>query len=83
MQVYVPISAKISPPARSIGPKSTAVARPQFDFAAGVRALPSGQVVAQLRDTINVHLDQQRFAQVNKKNLVYQGGVVLAPGITI
>ena len=41
---------------------------------------PSGQIVAQLRDTINVHLDEQRFEQVHQSNLVYQGGVVLSPG---
>ena len=52
----------------------------EFDFAAEVRAVPSGQIVAQLRDTINVHLDQQRFQQVHQTNLVYQGGVVLSPG---
>ena len=51
----------------------------QFDFAVDVRALPSGQAVAQLRDTTQVNLDPQRFAEINKKNLLYQGGVV-SPG---
>jgi hypothetical protein len=36
--------------------------------------------VAQLRDTITVHLDPERFQQVSQTNLQYQGGVVLAPG---
>jgi len=42
--------------------------------------VPSGRTVAELRDTIRVRLDEQRFAQVSRSNLVYQGGVVLAPG---
>ena len=36
--------------------------------------------MAQLRDTINVRLDEQRFQQVNQTSLVYQGGLVLSPG---
>jgi VWFA-related protein len=78
-QVYVPISAKLSSTALDWAQKHdrhTAA----FDFAAEVLAEPSGQSVAQLRDTITVQLDEQRFQQVNRSNLVYQGGVVLAPG---
>ena len=79
-QVYVPISAKLSSSAldwaRKHGRREA-----EFDFAAEVRAVPSGQSVASLRDTITVHLDEQRFQQVNRSSLVYQGGVVLAPGI--
>jgi VWFA-related protein len=77
-QVYVPISAKLSSSALDWAQKHN-LHEAAFDFAAEVRT-PSGQNVAALRDTITVHLDEQRFQQVNRTNLVYQGGVVLAPG---
>jgi VWFA-related protein len=78
-QVYVPISAKLSSSALDWAQKRGR-RQAEFDFAAEVRSVPAGQIVAQLRDTINVRLDQQRFEQVHQSNLVYQGGVVLAPG---
>ncbi len=78
-QVYVPISAKLSSSALDWAQKHDRH-EAAFDFAAEVLAVPSGQSVAQLRDTITVHLDEERFQQVNRSNLVYQGGVVLAPG---
>ena len=78
-QVYVPISAKLSSSALDWAQKHGRH-EAEFDFAAEVRAIPSGQSVAALRDTITVHLDDQRFQQVNRSSLVYQGGVVLAPG---
>jgi len=78
-QVYVPISAKLSPRALDWAQKHDRH-EAAFDFAAQVLAIPSNQSVAELRDTINVRLDQQRYAQVTRSNLVYQGGVVLSPG---
>jgi hypothetical protein len=45
-----------------------------------VRAMPSGQEAAELRDTVHVRLDNQRYEQVSQTNLVYEGGVVLPPG---
>jgi VWFA-related protein len=78
-QTYVPIAAKISASALEWAEKH-GHRQAQFDFAVDVRALPSGRAVAQLRDTTQVNLDPQRFAEINKKNLLYQGGVVLAPG---
>jgi VWFA-related protein len=78
-QVYIPISAKLSSTALEWAQKHGR-RQAEFDFAAEVRAAPSGQIVAQLRDTINVRLDQQLFEHVRQSNLVYQGGVVLAPG---
>src|SRR5579862_536263 len=78
-QAYVPISTKLSPLALDWAQKHDR-REAAFDFAVEVRAVPSSQSVAALRDTINVRLDQQRFAQVNRSSLVYQGGVVLAPG---
>jgi VWFA-related protein len=78
-QVYVPISAKLSSHALDWAQKHNRH-EAAFDFAAEVLAVPSNQSVAQLRDTISVRLDPQRYAQVSRSNLVYQGGVVLSPG---
>ncbi len=78
-QAYVPIAAKLSSTALDWAKKHSR-REAQFDFAAEVRAVPSGLIVAQLRDTITVHLDEQRYQQVSRTDLVYQGGVVLAPG---
>lgn len=78
-QAYVPIAAKLSSSALDWAKKHDRH-EAAFDFAAEVRAVPSGQIVAQLRDTITVHLDEQRYQQVSRSDLVYQGGVVLAPG---
>lgn len=39
-----------------------------------------GPAMAQLRDTITVHLDPERYQQLSQANLQYQGGVILAPG---
>jgi VWFA-related protein len=78
-QIYVPISAKLSSNALDWAQKHDR-REASFDFAAEVRTVPSGQSVASLRDTITVHLDEQRFQQVTRSNLIYQGGVVLTPG---
>ncbi|MGC2330952.1 MAG: VWA domain-containing protein [Candidatus Acidiferrales bacterium] len=78
-QVYVPISAKLSSSALEWAQKR-GLHTAEFDFAAEVKGVPSGQTVAALRDTITVHLDEQQYQQVTHNNLVYQGGVVLAPG---
>jgi VWFA-related protein len=78
-QAYVPIAAKLSSSALDWAKKHDRH-EAAFDFAAEVRAVPSGLIMAQLRDTITVHLDEQRYQQVSRSDLVYQGGVVLAPG---
>lgn len=78
-QVYVPIAAKLSSRALDWA-EEHGRHEAAFDFAAEVRAVPSGRSVAQLRDTINVRLEAARFLQVSQSNLLYQGGVVLAPG---
>jgi VWFA-related protein len=78
-QSYVPISTKLSPRALDWAQKHDR-REAAFDFAVEVRAIPSGQSVAALRDTISVRLDPQRFEEVSRSSLVYQGGVVLAPG---
>ena len=78
-QVYVPVAAKLSSSALDWA-KKRGDRQAEFDFAAEVRAVPSRAIVSQLRDTITVHLDEQRFQQVSQSSLVYQGGMVLAPG---
>lgn len=78
-QIYVPISAKLSSTALDWAKKHNR-REAAFDFAAQVRAVPSEQIVAGLRDTITVHLDEEQYQQVSRSALVYQGGVVLAPG---
>jgi VWFA-related protein len=78
-QAYVPIAAKIASSALDWAQMHNKQ-HAEFDFAVEVRAVPSGQVVAQLRDTITVNLEAEHFGQVRHSNLLYQGGVVLAPG---
>src|SRR5271156_2216830 len=78
-QAYVPIAAKIASSALDWAQKHNKQ-HAEFDFAVEVRAVPSAQIVAQLRDTITVNLDAEHFEQVRHSNLLYQGGVVLAPG---
>jgi VWFA-related protein len=78
-QTYVPIAAKISASALDWAEKH-GNRQAEFDFAVQVRAVSSGQVVAELHDTTQVKLDAERFQEINKKNLLYQGGVLLAPG---
>ncbi|HEY2645686.1 MAG TPA: hypothetical protein VGI34_01870, partial [Candidatus Acidoferrales bacterium] len=78
-QVFVPISAKLSPSAlqwaEKRGSRETA-----FDFAAEVRDGKSNRVVGALRDTITVKIDAQHFQDIQQQSLVYQGGIILAPG---
>src|SRR6202453_5066455 len=78
-QSYVPIAAKIASSALDWAQKHNKQ-HAEFDFAVEVRAVPSSQIVAQLRDTITVNLDAEHFEQVRHSNLLYQGGVFLAPG---
>jgi len=78
-QIYAPISAKLSSATLDWAEKHGR-REASFDFAAEVRVKPSGRSVAQLQDTINVKLDIERFQQVSQTNLLYQGGVILAPG---
>ncbi len=52
----------------------------QFDFAAEVREAKTGRSVAALQDTITVHLGSEHFEQYANRALLYQGGVILAPG---
>jgi VWFA-related protein len=78
-QVFVPIDAKLAPSAlqwaKKRGSRETA-----FDFAAEVRDAKSNRVVGALRDTITVKIDTEHFQDIQQHSLVYQGGIILAPG---
>jgi VWFA-related protein len=78
-QVFVPIDAKLAPSAlqwaQKRGSRETA-----FDFAAEVRDAKSNRVVGALRDTITVKIDAEHFQDIQQHALVYQGGMILAPG---
>jgi hypothetical protein len=77
--VFVPISAKLAPSAlqwaQKRGSRETA-----FDFAAEVHDAKSNRVVGALRDTITVKIDKEHFQDIQQHSLVYQGGIILAPG---
>ena len=78
-QVFVPIVAKLASSAlqwaQKRGSHETA-----FDFAAEVRDAKSNRVVGALRDTITVKIDAEHFQDISQRSLVYQGGIILAPG---
>jgi VWFA-related protein len=78
-QVFVPIAAKLAPSAlqwaQKRGSRETA-----FDFAAEVRDAKSNRVMGALRDTITVKIDMEHFQDIQQHSLIYQGGIVLAPG---
>ena len=78
-QVFVPIAAKLAPSAlqwaQKRGSRETA-----FDFAAEVRDAKSNRVVGALRDTITVRIDTEHFQDLQQRALIYQGGIILAPG---
>jgi VWFA-related protein len=77
--LFVPIAAKLPLSALEWAQKR---GRHQavFDFAAEVRDVSNKKVVAALRDQITVTLATDRFNQLQKQSLLYQGGVVLGPG---
>jgi VWFA-related protein len=78
--VFVPIAAKLAPSALQWAQKRGS-REAAFDFAAEVREARSNRVVGALRDTITVKLDSERYDQILQRALVYQGGMLLAPGI--
>jgi VWFA-related protein len=78
-QVFVPISAKLAPSALQWAQKRGS-RETSFDFAAEVRDAKSNRVVGALRDTITVKIDAEHFQDIQQHALVYQGGMVLAPG---
>jgi VWFA-related protein len=76
---FVPITAKLPASVLSLAEKSGRH-RAVFDFAAEVHDAANEKIVAALRDQITVTLDSDRYNQMQKQPLVYQGGVVLGPG---
>src|SRR6267154_2534841 len=78
-QVFVPIAAKLAPSALQWAQKRGS-RETEFDFAAEVRDARTNRVVGALRDTITVNLAAERFEQIQQRALVYQGGMLLAPG---
>ena len=78
-QVFVPISAKLASSALQWAEKSNR-REVQFDFIAEIRQAQTNRVAGVLRDTITVRLDTERFQQIQQNALVYQGGIILAPG---
>jgi VWFA-related protein len=79
VQVFVPISAKLAPSALQWAQKR-ASRETAFDFAAEVRDAKSNKVMGALRDTITVKIDTEHFNDIQQHSLVYQGGIILAPG---
>jgi VWFA-related protein len=78
-QVFVPIAAKLAPSALQWAQKRGS-SETAFDFAAEVRDAKTSRVVGALRDTITVKFDADRFQDVQRRALVYQGGIILSPG---
>ncbi|HEX2710936.1 MAG TPA: VWA domain-containing protein, partial [Candidatus Acidoferrales bacterium] len=78
-EIFVPIAAKLASSALQWAEKRGRH-EAEFDFAAEVRDANTGRVAGALRDTIKVRLDTERFQQVQERTLVYEGGLILAPG---
>ena len=78
-QIFVPIAAKLAPSALQWA-KKRGSQETSFDFAAEVRDAKSNRVVGALRDTISVKIDAEHFQDVQQHALLYQGGIILAPG---
>jgi VWFA-related protein len=77
--LFVPIAAKLGTSELQWASKRGR-RQATFDFAAEVREKVSNRVVSALRDTISVSLDGDRFQQLQRHPLLYQGGMVLGPG---
>jgi VWFA-related protein len=77
--VFVPITAKL-PSSVLNWAEQRNHHRATFDFAAEIHDATTNKIVAALRDQITVTLDADRYNQLQKQSLEYQGGVVLGPG---
>lgn len=77
--LFVPIAAKLGTSELRWASKRGR-RQATFDFATEVREKVSNRVVSALRDTISVSLDGDRFQQLQRHPLLYQGGMVLGPG---
>ncbi|HEV2388041.1 MAG TPA: VWA domain-containing protein [Candidatus Acidoferrales bacterium] len=78
-QAFVPIDAKL-PAATLQWAEKKGSHDDVFDFAAEVREAATGRPVAALQDTITVRLGAEHYQQFGRRALLYQGGVILAPG---
>lgn len=78
-EAFVPIAAKL--PASTLQwAQKKGSHQDEFDFAAEVRDAKTGRSVAATEDTITVNLNTEHFEQYARRTLLYQGGVILAPG---
>jgi VWFA-related protein len=77
--IFVPITAKLASSALQWANKHNRH-QASFDFAAEIRQQDSNRVVAALRDTIHLALDDKHQQELQQQSLIYSGGVVLAPG---
>jgi VWFA-related protein len=76
---FVPIAAKL--PASTLQwAQKKGSHQDQFDFAAQISDAKTGRPVAATEDTITVNLNAENFEQYASRTLLYQGGVILAPG---
>jgi cell division septation protein DedD len=78
-EYFVPLAAKLASSALE-WPEKHGKREARFDFAAEVRDEQSHRISTALQDTITVSLGAERFQQVERRALVYQGGFVLGPG---
>jgi len=78
-EVFVPVAVKLASRALQWAEERNR-REVTFDFMLEVRHAGSGFPAGALRDTVRVRLDEQRFQQVQQRAIVYQGGVILAPG---
>jgi VWFA-related protein len=78
-EFFVPVAAKVDSTALEWLEKS-GKHEARFDFAAEVRDEQSHRIVSALQDSIKISLGAERFQQVQRRALLYQGGVILPPG---
>jgi VWFA-related protein len=76
---FVPIAAKVDSRAFEWAEKS-GKHETRFDFAAEVQDQKTHRVVSALEDSIKISLKLDRFQQVQRQPLLYEGGVILPPG---
>jgi VWFA-related protein len=78
-EFFVPVAAKVDSTALEWAEKGSKH-EARFDFAAEVRDEQSHRIVSVLQDSIKISLGAERFQQVQRRALLYQGGVILPPG---
>jgi VWFA-related protein len=78
-EFFVPVAAKVDSTALEWAEKG-GKHEARFDFAAEVRDEQSHRIVSVLQDSIKISLRAERVQQVQRRALLYQGGVILPPG---